>query len=199
MYKYWAASLKYMKENLTNLSYTTWIEPLYVHHVDDEAGIIYLAWTGRTELLRILDDRYKSLIESALSHCHPERKQYRVLIRQEQEYNSPKDAKTSDNNPFVDEKLFNPRFNFDNFVVGDCNRFAEKEGLEQTDELEDVLRFIALHAKDNVRELEGSFNRVMALSKHLGAEISVESAKSILRDVVKDNEQAFAPEKSARL
>lgn len=55
----------------------------------------------------------------------------------------------------------------------------------------DVLEFIALRARDNIRELEGSLNRVMAFSRLLKMPVTTELASHALEDVA-DKEPAKA-------
>jgi chromosomal replication initiator protein len=79
--------------------------------------------------------------------------------------------------------------------VAILKNLAEKSDLEMTSDLYDVLCMIADQVKDNIRELEGAYNRVIGLSQLLNEKITVDNAKSILKDIIKDNEQAVAPER----
>ena len=351
--KIWGTTLNYLKANTTELSYNTWISPLYIHHIEEEAGIIYLAWPNQSKLVNHLNDHYLNLIENAINSSLD--KPYRVIIKQEKEYDVSKIDTTRMRNSLNQEKLFNPRFNFENFVVGNSNKYAhavsvavaeapgdiynplfiyggsglgkthlmqaigvqiirnnpntkvlyvstemftnelitaindnktrsfrnkyrkvdvlliddiqflegkeatqeeffhtfealyqnnkqivitsdcppvslkglderlrtrfswnmiadiqppdyetrvailknlaEKSDLEMTSDLYDVLCMIADQVKDNIRELEGAYNRVIGLSQLLNEKITVDNAKSILKDIIKDNEQAVAPER----
>ena len=351
--KIWGTTLNYLKANTTELSYNTWISPLYIHHIEEEAGIIYLAWPNQSKLVNHLNEHYLNQIKNALNSSLD--KPYRVVIRQEKEYDVNKIDTTRMKNPLNQEKLFNPRFNFENFVVGNSNKYAhavsvavaeapgeiynplfiyggsglgkthlmqaigvqiirnnpstkvlyvstemftnelitaindnktrsfrnkyrkvdvlliddiqflqgkeatqeeffhtfetlyqnnkqivitsdcppvslkglderlrtrfswnmiadiqppdyetrvailknlaEKSDLEMNSDLYDVLCMIADQVKDNIRELEGAYNRVIGLSQLLNEKITVDNAKSILKDIIKDNEQAVAPER----
>ena len=351
--KIWGTTLNYLKANTTELSYNTWISPLYIHHIEEEAGIIYLAWPNQAKLVNHLNDHYLNLIENAINSSLD--KPFRVVIKQEKEYDVNKIDTTRMKNPLNQEKLFNPRFNFENFVVGNSNKYAHavsvavaeapgdiynplfiyggsglgkthlmqaigvhiirnnpntkvlyvstemftnelitaindnktrsfrnkyrkvdvlliddiqflegkeatqeeffhtfealyqnnkqivitsdcppvslkglderlrtrfswnmiadiqppdyetrvailknlalKSDLEMTSDLYDVLCMIADQVKDNIRELEGAYNRVIGLSQLLNEKITVDNAKSILKDIIKDNEQAVAPER----
>ena len=351
--KIWGTTLNYLKANTTELSYNTWISPLYIHHIEEEAGIIYLAWPNQSKLVNHLNEHYLNQIENALNSSLD--KPYRVVIRQEKEYDVNKIDTTRMKNPLNQEKLFNPRFNFENFVVGNSNKYAhavsvavaeapgeiynplfiyggsglgkthlmqaigvqiirnnpstkvlyvstemftnelitaindnktrsfrnkyrkvdvlliddihflqgkeatqeeffhtfetlyqnnkqivitsdcppvslkglderlrtrfswnmiadiqppdyetrvailknlaEKSDLEMNSDLYDVLCMIADQVKDNIRELEGAYNRVIGLSQLLNEKITVDNAKSILKDIIKVNEQAVAPER----
>ena len=351
--KIWGTTLNYLKANTTKLSYDTWISPLYIHHIEEEAGIIYLAWPNQAKLVNHLNDHYLNQIENALNSSLD--KEYRVVIRQEKEYEISKIDTTRMKKSESQEKLFNPRFNFENFVVGNSNKyahavsvavaeapgdiynplfiyggsglgkthlmqaigvhiirnnpsakvlyvstemftnelitaindnktrsfrnkyrkldvlliddiqflegkeatqeeffhtfealyqnnkqivitsdcppvslkglderlrtrfswnmiadiqppdyetrvailknFAERSDIEITPEVYDVLCLIADQVKDNIRELEGAFNRVVGLTQLLNEDINVDNAKNILKDVIQDNEQAVAPER----
>ena len=79
--------------------------------------------------------------------------------------------------------------------VAILKNLAEKSDIEITPEINDVLSLIADQVKDNIRELEGAYNRVIGLSQLLDEKITVDNAKNILKDIISDNEQAVAPER----
>ena len=351
--KIWGTTLNFLKANTTNLSYDTWIAPLYIHHIEEETGIIYLAWPNQAKLINHINDHYLNQIENAINSSLD--KPYRVVIKQEKDFEKNIIDTTRMKNPLNQEKLFNPRFNFENFVVGNSNKYAhavsvavaeapgdiynplfiyggsglgkthlmqaigvhiirnnpeakvlyvstemftnelitaindnktksfrnkyrkldvlliddiqflegkeatqeeffhtfealyqnnkqivitsdcppislkglderlrtrfswnmiadiqppdyetrvailknlaKKSDIEITDEVYDVLCLIADQVKDNIRELEGAYNRVVGLSQLLNEDINVENARSILKDIIQDNEQAVAPER----
>ena len=120
--KIWGTTLNYLKANTTNLSYDTWISPLSIHHIEEETGIIYLAWPNQAKLINHINDHYLNQIENALNSSLD--KPFRVVIKQEKEYDVSKIDTTRMRNSLNQEKLFNPRFNFENFVVGNSNKYA---------------------------------------------------------------------------
>ena len=351
--KIWGTTLNFLKDNNTTLSYNTWLAPLYIHHIEEEAGIIYLAWPNQPNLINYINEHYLTQIEKAINSSSD--KKYRVNIKQEKEYEITKIDTSKMKSSLNQEKLFNPRFNFENFIVGNSNKYAhavsvavaespgdiynplfiyggsglgkthlmqsigvqiirnnpetkvlyvssemftneyitsikenktrafrnkyrkldvlliddiqfiegkeqtqeeffhtfeslyhnnkqivitsdcppvslkglderlrtrfswnmiadiqppdyetrvailrnlaEKSEIELTPETLDVLGLIADQVKDNIRELEGAYNRVIGLSQLLNEPITVDNARSILKDIIKDNEQAVAPER----
>lgn len=351
--KIWGTVLGALKDNTTNLSYNTWISPLYIHHIEEDSGVIYLAWPNDAKLVNHLNDHYLPQIENQVNNCME--KEYRVVIKQEKEYETPKIDTSRRKSSLTQEKLFNPKFNFDDFIVGNSNKYAhavsvavaedpgnvynplfiyggsglgkthlmqaigvhiirnnpeskvlyvstemfanelisaikdnktrsfrnkyrkldvlliddiqflegkestqeeffhtfeslyqnnkqivitsdvppvslkglderlrtrfswnmiadiqppdyetrlailkswaEKSNIEVTPEINDVFSLIADQVKDNIRELEGAYNRVIGLSQLLNEKITVENAKNILKDIISDNEQAIAPER----
>ena len=351
--KIWGTTLKSLEANTTSISYNTWIAPLEIHHIDEEASIIYLAWKNDSKLLKYVNDNYQPLIENEINKSLD--KKYRVVIKHEKDYERQIIDTSRMTNPLNQEKLFNPRFNFENFVVGNSNKYAHavsvavaenpgdvynplfiyggsglgkthlmqsigvhiirnnpeakvvyvstemfaneliaaihdnktrsfrnkyrkadvlliddiqflkdkeasqeeffhtfealyqnnkqivitsdcspvdlkglderlrtrfswnmiadiqepdyetrvailknlanKSNIEIDSDVYDVLCLIADQVKNNIRELEGAYNRVVGLSQLLNEKINVDTAKSILKDIIKDNQQAVAPER----
>lgn len=54
---------------------------------------------------------------------------------------------------------------------------------------EDVIKYIATNIKSNIRELEGSLNKVMAFSRLEQREVTVELAEQVLKDIISPDEQ----------
>lgn len=351
--KIWGTTLNFLKANTTDLTYNTWIAPLCIHKIEEETGIIYLAWSNQPSLIEHINQHYLQQIENAINNSLE--KKYRVIVKHEKEYEIPKIDATTKKKTFNQEKLFNPRFNFENFIVGNSNKYAhavsvavaenpgtiynplfiyggsglgkthlmqaigvhiirnnpatkvlyvssemftnemisaindnktrlfrnkyrkldvlliddiqflegkdatqeeffhtfealyqnnkqivitsdcppvslkglderlrtrfswnmiadiqppdyetrvailknlvEKSNIEMTPSLYQVICFIAEQVKDNIRELEGAYNRVIGLSQLLREDITIASAKNILKDIISDNDQAIAPER----
>ena len=349
----WGATLNFLKDTNTDLSYNTWLAPLNIHHIEEDAGIIYLSWPNQAKLINHINEHYLTQIEKSINSSTD--KKYRVVIKQQKEYEISKVDTSRMSNPFKQEKLFNPRFNFENFVVGNSNKYAhavsvavaespgdiynplfiyggsglgkthlmqsigvqiirnnpqakvlyvssemftnefitaikdgksrafrnkyrrldvlliddiqflegkeqtqeeffhtfealynnnkqivitsdcppvelrglderlrtrfswnmiadiqppdyetrvailrslaEKSDIEITSNVDEVINLIADQVRDNIRELEGAYNRVIGLSQLLDEPINADNARSILKDIIKDNEQAVAPER----
>ena len=65
--KIWGTTLNFLKDNNTTLSYNTWLAPLYIHHIEEEAGIIYLAWPNQPNLINYINEHYLTQIEKAIN------------------------------------------------------------------------------------------------------------------------------------
>ena len=72
---------------------------------------------------------------------------------------------------------------------------AKKDNVEITPLVYNTLCLIAEQVRDNVRDLEGAYTRVMAYAKMFNEEITPDIAKSILKDVIRINDHTFAPER----
>ena len=82
--KMWGATLNYLKDTNTDLSYNTWLAPLDIHHIEEDAGIIYLAWPNQAKLINHINEHYLTQIEKAINSSAD--KKYRVVIKQKKDY-----------------------------------------------------------------------------------------------------------------
>lgn len=127
----WRQVLKLIEENTTAISYETWFLTTRVKKIDDTTKAFYLE-NDEEFVVRILNNRYLKLIEESIKSVTNEN--YRVVIKTSSDYNNnvePSDKKESDaskpvlmDNKLKKQKIFNPRYTFDNFVVGNSNRYA---------------------------------------------------------------------------
>lgn len=133
----WAKVLSNIKENITQTSYSTWFLPASIHRIDDELKIVYIQ-SEKSFNVNILNGRYKKLLEDSVEVVLGS--SYRVITKETSEYEKEgeslrsvpeppaqtrlknKDLITSGLNK---QKLFNPRYTFDNFVVGNSNKYAQ--------------------------------------------------------------------------
>lgn len=71
----------------------------------------------------------------------------------------------------------------------------KKEEMDGYDINEDVIKYIATNIKSNIRELEGSLNKVMAFANLEKREVTVELAEQILKDIISpDQQKIITPE-----
>ena len=72
---------------------------------------------------------------------------------------------------------------------------AENAGLDYTDDVRDVCTFIASKITDNIRELEGTLNRVIGASNLLLEKIDIDLASRALQELVNSDENGLEPER----
>lgn len=111
----WTKSCKYIEEELSSkVSYRTWIETIVPYKMTD--GEIYLSVP--TEINKnMLEQRYKDLIVNSVLEASG--KKFSVIITVGEEK-----VETEDEAPSEIKREKNLNYTFDNFVVGNSNRFA---------------------------------------------------------------------------
>lgn len=133
----WEKVLAIIKEETTAASFNHWFASAHLHALDETAKIAYLE-TQEDFNLRILNNRYKTMLENTFKTVLQE--DYRVIVQKTTDYKDEKEevnevqqefflkkekAKVEEiNRDFRNQRIFNPKFNFDNFVVGECNELA---------------------------------------------------------------------------
>lgn len=127
----WKKVLDIIEEQTTSVSFNTWFKPITMHSMDKNLKIAYLK-SDDEFIINILKTRYLQLMESSFKTVTGE--DYRVVIKLASEYDKPKEespaAKVSLMDPkLTKQKIFNPRYTFDNFVVGNSNKYAQAAAL----------------------------------------------------------------------
>ncbi len=135
--KIWSSVLDIIKENTTEISFNTWFkEPLSINKIDNELNIVYLqvnSARGNDFIISVLKNRYISYLQMAFKNVLGD--DYRVVLKSSEDYEKVVDkseisVKQKPNKKTLDkQKLFNPKFNFDNFVVGSSNKLAHAAAL----------------------------------------------------------------------
>ena len=136
--KIWESVLNIIEENTTPVSFETWFKPLVIRKIDEELKIAYIEVNidqGRDFFLNIIKNRYISILENSFKTVLNDN--YRVVIKDSGEYKKEEKEKLREEGVSApaqkkvlnNEKIFNPRFNFDNFVVGNSNKYAHAAAL----------------------------------------------------------------------
>ncbi len=128
----WRDILSVVKKTVNNVSYDTWFSPIKVNKIDDDPGIIYLS-TEDDFSLGILKTRYMSVLEGAVEEVLGKR--YSVIINLGGEKEEKADDSSNiygaadESDSFTSEFILDPNNSFENFIVGDNNRFAHAAAL----------------------------------------------------------------------
>lgn len=123
--KDWEKVLELSKLELTSVSYNTWFVPLKPKQIDEEAKILYIQ-SPEQLAIEVLKNRYFQILENNVNIAF--KGPYRVILQlqteDDQEIQEKKEEKEINNKILKEEFYFNPRYNFDNFIVGNNNKYA---------------------------------------------------------------------------
>ena len=133
--KIWDSVLEIIKENTTPISFETWIKPLKIRKIDNSLNIVYIELTsqkGKDLIISTIKNRYLTYLQNAFKTVLNE--EYRVVLKDSDEYDKEDLKKnpvkvTPPKRELNKQKIFNPKFNFDNFVVGGSNKYAHAAAL----------------------------------------------------------------------
>lgn len=135
--KIWEEVLRIIKENITPISFDTWFKPLQIRKIDKDLNIVYIeigADTRNDFIINTIKNRYLQTLEGAFKTVLNE--DFRVVLKNSDQYNSEEVKKDQDTvkikrekKSLNKEKIFNPRYNFENFVVGNSNKYAHAAAL----------------------------------------------------------------------
>ena len=114
----WNKVMKQIKATTTQLSYSTWFEPIVLLSINDDNSLINLE-VPNSLVLKVINDRYLRLLKSSISEVFG--KSYNISFSLPSSNPKPKTVAFRE---YEDEFYFNPRYTFDNFVVGDHNKYA---------------------------------------------------------------------------
>ena len=134
----WEKVLEIIKDNTTPISFETWFKPLSIRKIDEDLNIAYLqvkSDKGKDFIISTVKNRYSQYLQNAFKTVMGQ--DYRVVLKDIDEYKKegPKTPGQNDTElkkipkGLTKQKIFNPRYNFDNFVVGNSNKYAHAAAL----------------------------------------------------------------------
>ena len=133
--KIWDSVLEIIKEITTPISFETWFKPLKIRKIDNSLNIVYIEVNsdkGKEFIISTIKNRYMTYLQNAFKTVLND--EYRVVLKDSDEYDKEeaKDSPvkvTTQKKALNKQKIFNPKFNFDNFVVGGSNKYAHAAAL----------------------------------------------------------------------
>ncbi|MGN0961889.1 MAG: chromosomal replication initiator protein DnaA [Christensenellales bacterium] len=119
----WANALEKLQKTVSTISYDLWVKSL--EPVDFKDGVYYLSTTSETAKQRIMAI-LKADIIGALQASSDEIKDFVVFDPDEREcYTKDQEiAMQSEQQKFPGMNSFNPKYTFDNFIVGNSNKYV---------------------------------------------------------------------------
>ena len=124
----WAKFLGLAKDELTSLAFDTWFADTQLYKlINDKAYIVVPMPIHKKHLI----DNYSQLIKDNLSEITGSQYEIILLLKEEIEKEFPPEKvviQNNKNNNAINSNL-NSKYNFDNFIVGNSNKFAQAAAL----------------------------------------------------------------------
>ena len=112
--------------DLTNISYTTWIEPLQFSDVRNDTVYIQIP-AGQAHALNYISNKYGSYFKVTISEMMDHDYEVSFILEKEKNRDLEADFKSPSSNTGnvnYEQANLNPKYKFDTFVVGNNNKFA---------------------------------------------------------------------------
>lgn len=115
---------------LSNISYSTWIEPLSLYKVDDD-NISIIIPTEKAHAINYISNKYTSFFQVTITEMMERDCSISFILEKdiENELNLENSSKKSGYNILYERANLNPKYTFDTFVVGNNNKFAHSAAL----------------------------------------------------------------------
>lgn len=114
----WQKIQSEIKTNTTMFSYSTWIEPLKLDHIDKDRAIAYLSWPKQEKLINHIKDHYNQQLEATF--CRILKKDYRVVIKPAEKSEIAELELNREESSFIPAILYlSNEYTFDHFFHND--------------------------------------------------------------------------------
>lgn len=117
--------------NLSDISYTTWIEPLNFFKVKDNIVIILIP-SDQAHALNYISSKYKSFFQVTISEMMDHTYDISFILEKDAIDDSSDGVSSMNNTTYNinhENANLNPKYKFDTFVVGSNNKFAHSASL----------------------------------------------------------------------
>jgi len=125
LFDYWEKAKDLLKEELTGISFKTWIEPLEPLSLQNNSITLKANSIFQKD---IIESRYLDLIKNTFSFVT--KRDYNIIVSFSEKGEEEYDAKKIVNTVYGSSNTtLNPNYTFDSFVVGNNNRLAHAASL----------------------------------------------------------------------
>jgi len=123
--KIWENFLEVIKTKISKISFDTWFANTILYELKDNKAIVIVKMHMQKKQLQ---ENYNDLIEEVFTEISGSNFKFEYLLEEEIEDNIKIDIEENDNEDIIETNL-NSKYTFDNFIVGESNKFAQSTAL----------------------------------------------------------------------
>ena len=121
----WDQTCALLSRDMPYVSYTTWVDGNMVPGMLEDDTLFIMVKMDR--MIPMIQNKYADLIEKRLGECAG--RPIRIVMLNKEEMNSRLATGGDSVKPDANDPHLNPKYSFESFVVGNCNRFAHAAAL----------------------------------------------------------------------
>lgn len=123
----WTAIKETIKNeyDLTDISYTIWIEPLKLYNIRNNTVSIVIP-AEQSHMINYITSKYKNCFQVIITEMFNHYYEIQFVLEQDVAHEAPEDDFIPENS---DNANLNPKYKFSTFVVGSSNKFAHSASL----------------------------------------------------------------------
>ncbi len=140
----WTEFLNIIKSKLSSVSYDTWFKDTKLSKINDDSIYIEVPMTFHKNFL---NDNYYELIDNVLKSLTGKNYDINFIVEDEIILNT-NEATDKDEKNF--QSNLNPKYTFENFVIGDTNRFAQTAAVAVAEQPGKVYNPLFIHGKSGL-------------------------------------------------
>lgn len=114
--------------NLSAISFSTWVEPLEFHNIEQDVVNIIIP-SNQAHALNYISSKYKSFFQVTISEMFDHTYDVNFILESDIRPKESMESETSYYNVNYENANLNPKYKFDTFVVGSNNKFAHSASL----------------------------------------------------------------------
>ncbi len=142
----WDEFLSIIKLKLSSVSFDTWFKDTKLSKITNDSIDIEVPMTFHKNFL---NDNYYDLIESILKDLTGKNYDITFVVEDDIKIKTENEAKTDTNKTSFNSNL-NPKYTFENFVIGDSNRFAQTAAVAVAEQPGKVYNPLFIHGKSGL-------------------------------------------------
>lgn len=164
----WLKVLQVLKPEVNEVTFETWFEPLKFKSIDNNTNTLYILCDIQFAIDTI-NSRYMHLLEGCTEAIYHKKYKIKLLLASEEE-ELKKEEETVEisttstiNEDFDQELIINPKYTFDNFVVGSNNEYAHAASLAVSENPAEMYNPLYLYGESGL----GKTHLMHAISNHI--------------------------------